>query len=135
MEFAATAESLIMPSASTMKFAATTEFVMMSVPITPVKGRPATVKPATTIEAATAVETMEPRTRPNKHALGKIVRTVVAVWRACVWGIPIVAIGTDRRWLDVSRPNVGRPESYCNPNLRVGCTRHNHANPEQNSVL
>jgi hypothetical protein len=131
----AAAGPFTMPSAFSMKFAATAESVIMSVPTASIVARPATVKLATTIEATAAVETMKPRTRANKHAPGKIVRTVVAVWRACVWGIPIVAIGTDWRRLDVGRPNGGRPESHCNPNLRVGCTRHNHANPKQNSVL
>ena len=116
------AESITMPSAFTMEFTATAESVFMPVPTATVKRRPAT------IESATAVEAMEPRTRANKHATSKIIRAVVAVRRARVWGIPVVAIGA--YW---GRAYVGWAK--LNSNLRMCGPCYNHEKPEQNSVL
>lgn len=76
----------------------------------------------------TAVEAMEPRTRANKHATSKIIRAVVAVRRARVWGIPVVAIGA--YW---GRAYVGWAK--LNSNLRMCGPCYNHEKPEQNSVL
>jgi hypothetical protein len=103
----------------------------MPVPIAPVKTRPASVEPST------AVVTMEPRTSADKHAPDKVIRTVVAVWRASVGGIPIVAVCADWRSVNVSGPAINRRHSNSNSeaDLRVGCSRHYHAKPEQNSVL
>jgi hypothetical protein len=102
---------------TTMPSAFATESVTVSMPTTAIVPAPSAV------EAATTVETMEPRTRANKHATGKIVRAVVSVGRACVRGVPIVAIRADR----------GRAKLNCN--LRMGCPCNNHEKPEQNNVL
>jgi hypothetical protein len=107
---------------TTMPSAFATESVTVSMPTTTIVLAPSSVEAATTIEA------MEPRTRANKHATGKIVRAVVSVRRACVGGISIVAIRAD--W---SRANVGRAKLNCN--LRIGCPCNNHEKPEQNDVL
>jgi hypothetical protein len=127
----AAAESFPMPSTFAMEFAVTAEAVFMPIPIAPVKTRPAPVEPAA------AVVTMEPRTSADKYASDKVIGTVVAVWRASVGGIPIVAVRADWRDVNVSRPAINRRNSNSNsePNLRVGCSRHNHAKPEQNSVF
>jgi hypothetical protein len=109
-----------------MEFAPTAESAFMPVPTAAVKAWPAP------IESATAVEAMEPRTSAYKRASDKIVWAVVAVGCACVWSVPIITVVTD--W---SRTHVGWPKSntHSDPNLRVGCPCHNHAKPEQNSIL
>jgi hypothetical protein len=75
---------------------------------------------------------MEPWTGTHEHAPVKVVRAVIAIRCARIWGIPVVSIGTN--W---SRTNVGwtKTDPYSDPDLRVGCPRHNHAKPEQNSIL
>jgi hypothetical protein len=88
------------------------------------KSRPAAVEPATAVVAST-----EPRTRADKSAPDKVVRAIVAVRRACIRGIPIVAVGADRSWPDVAWHN-----SNSHPNLCMGRAPHNHAKPEQNRI-
>lgn len=115
---------------------AASESIVKSIPAATIEGWPATIEPRPpAVESATAVEAMEPWTRADEHAAGKIVRAIVAIRRAGIRGIPVIAIGAGR-----SRPNVGWghvpwPKSNSNPNLRVGRARHNHAKPEQNCVL
>jgi hypothetical protein len=108
--------------ASAMPSAFATESVTVTMPAATIVPTPSAV------EAATTVEAVEPRTRANKHAPCKIIRAIVAVWRAGVGGIPIVAIRADR-----GRANVGWAK--LNGNLRMGCPCNNHEKPEQNSVL
>jgi hypothetical protein len=107
---------------------AAAESAVKSVPAAAIESRPAPVEGPAAVEAATAIEPMEPRTGANKHSPGKIIRSVVAVGRACVRGIPVVAIRADR-----GRANVGRAKLNCN--LRMGCPCNNHEKPEQNDVL
>jgi hypothetical protein len=78
-----------------------------------------------TVEASTSIEAMEPRTSTNKNASDEIIRAVVAVRCTGVGGIPIVAIGADRRRLDIGRPSVDWSDAnpYSKPNLRVGSPR------------
>jgi hypothetical protein len=104
MEVSAAVEALVpvgftttMPAVFPMESVATPETFMITVPATAIVSAPSTV------EAATTVEAVEPRTRANKHSPGKIIRAVVAVRRACVRGIPIIAIRANR-----SRHNIGR---------------------------
>jgi hypothetical protein len=129
MEVSAAVEALVpvkfttaMPAVFPTESVATPETLMVTVPATAIVPAP------TAVEAATTVEATEPRTCASKYSPCKIIRAVVAVRRACVRGIPIIAIRADR-----SRANVGRAK--LNGNLCVGCPCHNHENPEQNSVL
>lgn len=78
------------------------------------------------------IESVEPRPRADEHAIVEPLRPVVAVRRARVWGIWIVAVRADWRRPDVHR----RAHSNRDPNahLRFGSTRdgagqqHNQSN-------
>ena len=125
------AESIaIMPFASLAELAAVSKSVSVSIPAAPVIATPSA------IEAAT-VESVKPRTRAHKNAPDKIIRAIVAVRRTRVGWIPIVAIGADRSRGDILRSDVAWPESDpdANPNLRMGCARYCHTNPEQDSIF
>jgi hypothetical protein len=80
---------------------------------------------------------MEPRTSANKYAPRKITRAIVAVGRACVWGIPVIAVRTHGSRPHVGWANVGRPNANANsnPDLRMSRSRHDHAEPKQNCVF
>jgi hypothetical protein len=108
------------PFAFATKFIPATESVMIPVP-------------------PTVIEAMKPRADTDKYAANKIIRTVVAIRRAYVWGIAIVAIRADRSRHDIGRFSVAwpNPNSDPKPDLRVGnlCPCHNHEKSKQNSVL
>jgi hypothetical protein len=129
---AATRRREAVESATSTDRRAAAKSSIMPFPAVAIKAWPATVEPRPAIEPATAVETVEPRTGAHEHAPREVVRAVIAIWCACIWGIPVVSIGAN--W---SRTNVGWSitDSYSDPDLRVGCPRHNHAKPEQNSIL
>jgi hypothetical protein len=86
------------------------------------------------IPAVAAVESVEPRTRSNKDASNEVIRPVVAVWRAGVRSISVVAIGACRSRADIPRRHS---DSNSNPDLSVGraCPRHNHEKPNQNRIF
>jgi hypothetical protein len=112
------------------------ESTVKSIPAATIEGWPPAIEPRpSAVESATAVEAMEPWARADEYAAGKIVRAIVAIRRAGIRGIPVIAIGADRGRPDVGWGNVPWPKSNSNPNLRVGRARHNHANPEQYSAL
>jgi hypothetical protein len=125
------AESIaIMPFASLAELVAVSKSVPVSIPAAPVIGARSAI-------VAAAVEPVKPRTRSYEHAPDKIIRAVVTVRRATVWRIPIIAIGAGRSRSDVGWRDVAWPESNpeTNPNLRMGCARHYHANSEQYSIF
>jgi hypothetical protein len=108
---------------------AAAESTVKSVPSASIESWAAAVERPATVESASAiVATAEPRTRANKYAPGKIIRAVITVRRACVRGIPIVAICACR-----AGPHIGW--AILNRNLRVGRPRHNHEKPEQNNIF
>jgi hypothetical protein len=119
-----------MPFASLAELVAVSKSVPVSIPA-------ATVIATRSAIVAATVESVKPRTRAYKHASDKIIRAVVAVRCATVWRIPIVAIGAGRSRFNVSWRDVAWPESnpHTNPNLRMGCARHYHANSEQYSIF
>jgi hypothetical protein len=129
---AATRRREAMESATSTDRCAAAESSIMPFPTVAIKAWPATVEPRPAIEPATAVVTVEPRTGAHEHAPGKVVRAVIAIRCACIWGIAVVSIGTNG-----SRTNVGWSitDPYSDPDLRVGCPRHNHAKPKQNRIL
>jgi hypothetical protein len=113
------------PTASA-RYGAAAESAVKSDSAASIKCRPAP------IESAPSVEAMEPGTRANKHAPGKIIRPIVAVRRARVRRVPVVAVGAYRSGTDVAWP-----ESNSNPDLRMGSSRprYQHEKPEHHSVL
>jgi hypothetical protein len=90
------------------------------------------IKSTRSIEPAAAIESVEPRAGADKCSAHEIVRTVVAIGRAGIRRVVIIAIRANRR-----RPNVRRPHSESNSdsNLRAGGSRDSHAEPEQHRVF
>src|SRR5712692_7905019 len=83
----------------------------------------ASSKEAALTEAATT-EAMEPRASPDEESVKKPIRAVVAVRRAIVWVITVIAVGAQRSGAPVARAN-----SNANRNLRMGRkSRREHAN-------
>jgi hypothetical protein len=70
-----------------------------------------------------AVIAVVPRAGADKDATHKVVWTVVAVRRARIWGIPVVAVGAN--W---SRSYITGTDSNANGNLSVGVTCRKHQN-------
>jgi hypothetical protein len=86
----------------------------------------------TTMEARTSVEAMKPRAGANENSTYKIVWPVVAVRRASIRVISIVAVGAHR-----SRPVVGRANSNADNHslsVRRRCC-HEHANCQQTHIF
>jgi len=113
-------------STASARYGAAAESAVKSDSAASIKCRPAPVEPAASVEA------MEPGTRANKHAPGKIIRPIVAVRRARVRRVPVIAVGAYRSWTDVAWP-----KSNSNPDLRMGSSRprYQHEKPEHHSVL
>jgi hypothetical protein len=65
----------------------------------------ATVKLGAAIETWAAVEAVEPRTGADKNTAREVTRPVVAVRRARVGSISVVAVLAHRGWTKVSRPD------------------------------
>jgi hypothetical protein len=143
MESSATVEpappsrwSEAMKSTAATHRGAASESTVKSIPAATIEGWAATIEPRPpAVESATAVEAMEPWTRADEHAAGKIVRAIVAIRRAGIRGVPVIAISADRGRANVGWGYVPWPKSNANPNLRVSRARHYHAKPEQYSVL
>jgi len=84
-------------------------------PASAIESAPA-IEPAAPDEAAPAVkapaaEAMEPRTRSDKHAAREPARSIIAIRRASVRRIRVVAVGANRR-----RAKIGRPNSHADHN-------------------
>jgi hypothetical protein len=81
-----------------------------------------------------AVEAVEPRTRADKNAAIEVFGSVIAVRRASVWVISVVAVAAVGRRTDVSRRrNIARTNS--NPDAKShlgigGRARENYEKPE-----
>jgi hypothetical protein len=73
------------------------------------------------VEVASEKAATEPRAGADKDAAYKVVWTVVAVRRARIWVIPIVAVGANRSGSHITRTN-----SNANGNLSVGVTCRKH---------
>ncbi len=96
---------------------------------------PASVKPApivaTAVEAATiktgaSIESVKPRARADEHAIDKPFRAVVAVRRAGVRVIIVIAVGANG-----CRGNIGRTNSHANNHsLRARIRHAKEANAE-----
>ena len=116
-----------------MPAAFATESVMVSMPTAAIVSAPSAV------EAAPAIESMEPWTRAYEHSPGKIIRAVVAVRRASVGGIPIVAVAADWSWPEIAWPSVhwrdSNSNSYSNLGMGGSCPCHNNEKSEQDCVL
>lgn len=77
-----------------------------------------------------AVESMEPRACADKDAAVEPGWAVVAVWRAGVWIISVVAIGADRRDAVVIAVAISRCHSYANSQTHLGLRWRNRHKPE-----
>jgi hypothetical protein len=81
-----------------------------------------------------AVEAVEPRTYADKNAAIEVFGTVIAVGRARVWVISVVAVAAVGRRTDVSwRRNIARTNSnaYAKSHLGIGSrARENYEKPE-----
>ena len=78
------------------------------------------------IKERPSAESVEPWAGADKHAIDEPVRAVVAVWRARVRVIIIVAVGTYGRWA-----NIGRAHSHAhNHSLRARKRSAKEANAE-----
>jgi hypothetical protein len=86
-----------------------------------------------------AVETVEPRTHADKNAAIEVFGAVIAVRRASVWVISVVAVTAVGRRTDVSwRRNISRTNSnaYAKSNLGIGGrARENYEKPEQTEIF
>jgi len=130
-ESVAAAESSAMEVTPTMKIARATEIA-----------EPVTITESTVIVAAeitiagpvAAVETVEPRTHADKNAAIEVFGTVIAVGRASVWVISVVAVTAVRRRPDVSwRMNVAWTNSNADAKSHLGIggrARENYEKPE-----
>ena len=95
-------------SCSTASYGAATEtFVAAETVSTPTgASAPTRASPAgTTVEAASAVEAVEPRAGADEDAADEVVRAVVAVGRAGVGRIRVVAVSADRSWTNWTDTN------------------------------
>jgi hypothetical protein len=86
-----------------------------------------------------AVEAVEPGTRADKNAAIEVCWPVIAVRRASVWVISVVAVEAVGRRTDVSRRrNIARTNSnaYAKSHLGIGGrARENYEKPEQTEIL
>jgi hypothetical protein len=86
----------------------------------------------TTVVTAAAVKAMEPWASADKDTACEVVRTVVAVRRASVRVVAIVAILADRRCIAVARTDSNAD----NHSLRVRRSRgHEHANCQKTHIF
>ena len=86
-------------------------------------------KAGTAVKAGASIEPVEPWPGADKHSAGEPLRTVVAIGRAPVWVIRVVAVGAHR-----SRPVVSRTDPYAYENSLcacVGCRNHDSAKYRQ----
>ena len=95
------------------------------------------VVPSAAIEATATVESATIATEPwagaNEDAANEPIRSVVAVWRAGVWGIAVVTIGASRSPVSVAVTGVSR-SAKTNANrhsLGVRISRAKQANRNQ----
>lgn len=86
-----------------------------------------TITPAA---AAPAVSPAIPRTSTNEYATHKPVRSVVAVRRARVGIIIVVAVSAGRR-----SPNIARSNCHANPYLCLRIGQRQHQNSNQSQIL
>ncbi len=135
-------ESTAMESTIAAESVASAEFSAMEVTPTTKIAKPVTTTESAIIVAAeitiagpvAAVETVEPRTHSDKNAAIEVFGTVIAVRRASVWVISVVAVAAVRGRTDVSRRrNIARTNSnaYANSHLGIGGrARENYEKPE-----
>jgi hypothetical protein len=124
-ESAASAESSAMEVTPTMKIAE---------PVTIAESAVIVAAEITIAGPVAAVEAVEPRTYADKNAAIEVFGTVIAVGRARVWVISVVAVAAVGRRTDVSwRRNIARTNSnaYAKSHLGIGSrARENYEKPE-----
>ena len=130
-ESVAAAECSAMEVTPTMKIARATE---IAEPVTITESAVIVAAEITKAGPVAAVETVEPRTRADKNAAIEVFGSVIAVRRASVWVISVVAVAAVGRRTDVSRRrNIARTNSntYAKSHLGIGGrARENYEKPE-----
>jgi len=132
-ESVAAAESSIMEVTPTLKIAVAVE---IAEPVTITESVKVAAEITITGPVAT-VETVEPRTHADKNAAIEVFGTVIAVRRASVWVISVVAVSAVGRRTDVSR-SIARANSNAYANSRLGIggrARENYEKPEQTEIF
>ena len=87
---------------------------------------------AASVEGATIVATVEPRAGADEDAADEVVRTVVAVGRACVRIVAVVTVSAGGRWPDRA---VHRTYSDAHGKLRVSACRCKKQNCQQSNIF
>jgi hypothetical protein len=130
MEITIAAESVAAAESSAMEVTPTTKIA-----------EPAVIVAAeiTIAGPVAAVEAVEPGSYADKNAAIEVFGTVIAVRRASVWVISVVAVSAVGRRTEVSRRrNIARTNSnaYANSHLGIGGrARENYEKPEQTEIL
>jgi hypothetical protein len=125
MEITIAAESVAAAESSAMEVTPTTKIA-----------EPAVIVAAeiTIAGPVAAVETVEPRTHADKNAAIEVFGTVIAVRRASIWVISVVAVAAVRRRTDVSRRrSIARTNSNADAKSHLGVggrARENYEKPE-----
>jgi hypothetical protein len=147
MEIAIAAESVASAESSAMEVTPTTKIALameIAEPVTipePVMITESVVAAEITIAGPViaAVETVEPGTRADKNAAIEVFGSVIAVGRASVWVVSVVAVGAVGRRTDVSRRrNIARTNSNADAKSHLGIggrARENYEKPEQTKIF
>jgi hypothetical protein len=135
-ESVAAAGSSAMEVTPTMKIALATK---IAEPLTITESAVIVAAEITIAGPVAAVETVEPRTRADKNAAIEVFGSVIAVGRASVWVVSVVAVGAVGRRTDVSRRrNIAGTNSnaYAKSHLGIGGrARENYEKPEQTKIF
>ena len=132
--FATPESTTAMPFAFAAEITPAPKPIVVTVP-TPIIVATPTVVAVSTVIAASAVVAIEPGAGADKHAADKVIGTVVAVGRAIIRIVIVVAIRTNRRRPVVFRSYIHGTESDSDVNLRLRGACRYYENPEQQSVL
>ncbi len=127
-------------TASTVESAATKTAIKATAKATPavkttIKETIPVPKAAPKAEEGSLAKPMKPRTCADEDAAHKRIRSVVAIGRAGVWVVVVVAVGADRRWAVVIRGAVigGADSDAHNHALGVRVRRREETKSETNA--
>jgi hypothetical protein len=130
MEIAIAAESVASVESSAMEVTPTVEIALAMEIAEPVTiSEPVMITESVVVAAEitiagpviAAVETVEPGTRADKNAAIEVFGSVIAVGRASVWVISVVAVAAVGRRTDVSRRrNIARTNSNADAKSHLG---------------
>ena len=137
MEVTIAAESVAAPESSARENTPTMEIALameIAESVTITESAVIVAAEITIARPVAAVETVEPGTYADKNAAIEVFGTVIAVRRASVWVISVVAVGAVGRRTDVSRRrNIARTNSNADAKSHLGMggrARENYEKPE-----